>query len=239
MRRVLAAAVVMAALAAGAGCESPQKVEADGPSASAPTSEAASGTAPTPAAGPTTTSPHFRTVPVPGAKPAGEGAPPAAGVATAPKVTAASPEWDAIDRRAPVPADAIRIIAGRTNGVDYRVYVFKSQGRSCVQLYEKTPTGGGGPFARCDYKEPIDSSGSDGDGVRIRFGIVTARAVKVRVEHAGGSADTFDAIAVEGFPERFWGGPIGAAPVVRFVALDADGKTVGAEDYQDVPMPTG
>lgn len=147
-------------------------------------------------------------------------------------VAASSTEWDEVDRNAPVPPDALRVVGGKTaTGMIWRLYVYRdAEKRTCVQWYEKAAAGAGGPSARCDYKPPLAMSGSTSSDGCFVFGLTGGDAETVSVEHLEGQAETFATVGVNGFAQRFWGGEVGRTPLKRVVARDGGGKVVGTRD---------
>lgn len=129
------------------------------------------------------------------------------------------------DRKAHLPPGATRVVGGRNARVEWRLYAYKDDGRTCLHFASQSAANGGAG-GTCDQRPPLDRSVSESSRGRFGWGLVSARAVKVRFEHGGGASETFDAVGSPGFAEKFYAGELAAAPITRIVAFDGNGKVV-------------
>lgn len=129
------------------------------------------------------------------------------------------------------------VLTKTTDRYEWRVHVDRSpKDETCIHFLLKTETGRSGSGA-CHHRLPLGLSASRRGDLRFIWGIVSAKAASVRVEHGGGSVETLHpATATErGFVEAFFAGEISQVPVTRVVALDASGRVVAeSRDVQNI-----
>jgi hypothetical protein len=135
---------------------------------------------------------------------------------------------------APVPPNATLLIHGSNGAVEWRLYAYHDdQKRTCLLEDENTTStqsGGGGGGGTCGQKLPLDASGGDSTRGRFVWGIVTAKATTVRIDHTGAASETFQVVGASGFVEDFYLLPVSNAPISQIVALDANGKVVATDN---------
>lgn len=123
------------------------------------------------------------------------------------------------------PDGAVPVASGRTPAAtEWRLYAFRDDGETCAHFAAMTQTAGGGATGSCS-DPPLDPSTMRIGKERFAFGMTSSEVARVRFEHAGGGAETFDAVTSP-YPERYFAGEIAGTPLTRIVALDARGRVV-------------
>ncbi|MBW3667783.1 MAG: hypothetical protein KY443_01105 [Actinobacteria bacterium] len=129
------------------------------------------------------------------------------------------------------------MLSTTTDRYEWQLHVSRSpEDETCLGFSLKTERGrsAGGV---CGHRPPLAFSSNRSGELRFIWGVVTPKATSVRVEHAGGGAETLLTATANarGFAEAFFAGEISQAPVTRVVALDASGREVAeSRDVQRI-----
>ncbi|HVF76072.1 MAG TPA: hypothetical protein VM938_13610 [Acidimicrobiales bacterium] len=121
---------------------------------------------------------------------------------------------------------------GNRDAVEWRLYLSRERG-TCLAFHVRDgnlrQSGGSGT---CEQKPPLDVSLFRNVSGRFAYGVVTAEAVEIHLEHTDGAKDVLRAESTPDFEGRFYAGEVRPTPFKRVVALGARGEVVA--NYRDV-----